>query len=625
MSAPLDPRFTFESFVVGPGNRLAAAAARRSAESPGTSYNPLVFYSGPGLGKTHLLNAIGHLALAVQPDLLVRYEPLEGFVDRLSGAIASNTLNRVREEYTGLGLLLLDDVQFLAGKARTQEELLRIWDEMSWRTAQVVLASDRPPQEIDGLDERLTSRFSGGLIVDISPPDPDTRVAIIQRKATERGIELAAGVADALARLSFDSVRELQGGLNRVLAVQEVEGRRVSPEEVAMLLGVESVRVSTEDEFSAFLTDISSTVAELVETAPWRKKVAEAILRWEGEGVRTRRLEEALEADSAPDVDAFLSNFAAEIARLRQIAGEVANLEPRMAAHPALKDPDRLQEAESLLSAARAAARPFVAPPAGTLEEAAAVLGADALALRQAERLLAQPSPDYNPLFVYGADGEGRTALLAGIGNAMLGQEGKKVAYLRGADLAVELAQVIEVNATELWRNRYRRIHLLLLDDVHELGGDARVQEEVFHLLDTLLRAGIQVVASADRPPRALTHLDERLRSRFEGGLVVELQPATATDGPSGVEGSDDAGGDLAGALPARAEPSAAPAGEPAPAGRPTGSGGSALAAGTRTPAAAGGGSRAGGEGRVDGWFFNPEKIAWSWIGLDDRLIEELG
>ncbi|MEW5928508.1 MAG: DnaA/Hda family protein [Gemmatimonadota bacterium] len=579
MTSPLDPRLTFEGFVVGPSNRLAAAAARRAAESPGTSYNPLVVYGGPGMGKTHLLNAVGHLARSVRPELRVAYRTIEEVVDGVSAALAAGTLDAFRDEYRRVNLLLLDDVQFLGGKGRTQDELLRVWDDMSRAGAQVVLASDRPPGEIEGLDPRLVSRLAAGLLVDVTPPETETRVAIARRMAAERGAELAPGTAEALGGLGWESVRELQGGLNRVLAVQEAEGRPVAAGEVAGLLGMTEERAPAADEFGAFLSDITLTVAEMVEAAPWRRALGAAILRWEGEGIRTRRLEDALEADSAPDVDSLLAAFAADVERLRAAEAALRALDPAAAASPVLRDPDRADEAEAWVELARVTAAPLAAPPEGpALDEIAARLGAESLAARSARRALGRPAAGYNPLLLHGA---GAAELLAAIGRAAAGERpDARVAWLRAADVAAELTPALRAGAAEAWRKRYRSADLLLVDGLHDLPADERVQEEVFYLLDALLRSDVQVTASADRGPREMAALDTRLRSRFEGGLVV----------------------DLAAAPPA---PDAAPADEapPAPAA---------------APAAAG---RAEG---TDRWFYNTEKVAWSALALEDRLIEEL-
>ncbi|HEV2149291.1 MAG TPA: DnaA/Hda family protein, partial [Longimicrobiaceae bacterium] len=333
----LDPRFTFEGFLVGPGSRLAAAAARRAAETPGTSYNPLVVYGPAGMGKTHLLHAVGHLAGSVRPELRLAYRTADELVDGVSAALAAGTLDAFHEEHAALGLLLLDDVQLLAGRARTQEELLRLWDAMSGAGAQMVLASDRPPHELPGLDGRLLSRLAGGLLVDLAPPEAETRTAIARRAAEERGAALGEGVAEALGALAWESVRELRSGVDRVLAAQEAEGRVLAPDEVGPLLGMLPEAGPQEDEFGAFLSDITLTVAEMVEAAPWRRALGAAILRWEGEGIRTRRLEEALQADSAPDVDALLAEFAADVERLRALEAELRALDPRAVGSPVLR------------------------------------------------------------------------------------------------------------------------------------------------------------------------------------------------------------------------------------------------------------------------------------------------
>ena len=197
--ADLDPRFTFENFVVGPANRLASAAARRAAESPGTSYNPLFIYSASGLGKTHILGSIARYAARNHPEWTVIYQTLEGFLAELTEQLGEG--EAFRSSYDGLDILLMDDVQFLTGQAQAQEMLLRTIDNLTGAGKQVVLASDRPPTEIDGLDSRLRSRFEGGLLVDIGPPEYETRIAIIRKQAEARGQPLNPGVAEVVGRI----------------------------------------------------------------------------------------------------------------------------------------------------------------------------------------------------------------------------------------------------------------------------------------------------------------------------------------------------------------------------------------------------------------------------------------
>lgn len=348
-----DPRFTFETFVVGPGNRMAAAAARHVAESPGTSYNPLWVYGAAGTGKSHLLRAVAALASAVRPELRVVVETAEGFASRLSTAIAAGGLDAFRDGLLDAGLLVIDDAEALAGKARTQEELVWLWDEFLRHNVQMIFASTVPPAELDGMDEALRGRLGDGMVVDIAPPEPETRREIVRRHAAGQGVELESGVDDVLANLAVAGAHELHATVDRIAAVQAERGAPVSAAEVPAIV---DGGAAPNDEFSAFLSDIAFTVGQLVEEAPWRKRLAEAILRWEGEGVRTRRLESALDADAAPDVDAVLAGFAADVGKLRALRDQLVALDEKAATSPVLADPDRVGEAEAMLLSARAAA-----------------------------------------------------------------------------------------------------------------------------------------------------------------------------------------------------------------------------------------------------------------------------
>lgn len=357
-----DPRFTFDTFVAGPGNQMAAAAARRAAEAPGTSYNPLFLYGEGGVGKSHLLHAVGALGLTVRPDLHVVYRTADELVDDISSAVSAGTLQAFTDELLESDLILLDDVHLLGGRTRTQEELLRVWDEIVWTGTQILLASSSAPADLTGVSEEFRAKLAGGLVVDVAPAEPDTRLEIVRQRAVGQGVELGRGVDEALAKLALP-LRDLLAGLERVGEVQSAEGRKVRASEVASVVGLADPHAQA-DEFSAFLSDIATTVEQLVETEPWRKRLAEAILRHEGEGYRTRRLETALEADSGPDVNALLAGYDADLEKLRAIAAELAALDAEAAGSAVLKDPDRLAEAEALLLGARAAAeRSRPAPP----------------------------------------------------------------------------------------------------------------------------------------------------------------------------------------------------------------------------------------------------------------------
>jgi len=189
----VDPRARFDNYVVGTANRLAVAAARNVAEAPGAIYNPLFIYSSSGLGKTHLIGAIGNHAIQRNPELSVEYVALEDFVQQLHAAIASGEMDRFKQRYGRVDVLLIDDMQFLTGRRETQSELLRLLNSLQGSGRQIIMTSDRPPAEISDVDERLISRLSGGLIVDIGVPDYETRVAILREKCEERRISFASG------------------------------------------------------------------------------------------------------------------------------------------------------------------------------------------------------------------------------------------------------------------------------------------------------------------------------------------------------------------------------------------------------------------------------------------------
>jgi chromosomal replication initiator protein len=225
-SAPLNEKYTFSSFVVASCNRFAHAASQAVAESPGKTYNPLYVYGGVGLGKTHLLQATGQAIKTANPRLQVVYVSLERFMNELINAIryGYDKTQLFREKYRSIDVLLIDDVQFIAGKERTQEEFFHTFNALYEAQKQIVLTSDCPPREIPEIEERLHSRFEWGLIADIEPPDLETKIAILKRKAEAQRVELDDDVALYLAANSKHNIRELEGSLVRVMAMASLRG-----------------------------------------------------------------------------------------------------------------------------------------------------------------------------------------------------------------------------------------------------------------------------------------------------------------------------------------------------------------------------------------------------------------
>jgi hypothetical protein len=353
----IDPGLTFDTFVVGGENRLAWEAARTAAESPGSAYNPLFMYSATGLGKTHLLIAVANRSKELHPDARIVYTPVEELLRELAGAGVSES------EYRNADVLLIDDLQFLGHHSESHQMLFHLLDHLLLAGKQVSLACDRPPLELGELDDRLLSRFSGGLVVDIGRPVLETRRAILELRLGSIGASLRPEVIEAIARLAIENVRQLKGALNRVLAAQRAENREILADEVDRLL-VDVVsdpdlpwlaegEGKTEIEFKDFLTDVSSAVEEALGSPEWREVIARSILKYEAEGYSTKRLEDFLEGDEVGDADSLVDAYERDVATLREIEAELSRFSGAKPSQRAFRDPDRIGELRELLSQVR--------------------------------------------------------------------------------------------------------------------------------------------------------------------------------------------------------------------------------------------------------------------------------
>jgi chromosomal replication initiator protein len=245
-----NPRYTFNRFVIGAGNRFAYAAAKAVAESPARAYNPLFLYGGTGLGKTHLMQAVGQELLEREQGGTVAFVSSEDFTNQLIESIAKKSTQRFRAKYRKVDILLIDDIQFIAGKEATQEELFHTFNALFDMRKQIVLSSDRSPKEISGIEERLVSRFEWGLVTDIQPPDLETRIAILQNKAGEENIIVSPDVLRYIATYITSNIRELEGALITVLAYSKLTEQKkitvqVAEEVLHDLIGKEKIRPVT--------------------------------------------------------------------------------------------------------------------------------------------------------------------------------------------------------------------------------------------------------------------------------------------------------------------------------------------------------------------------------------------
>ena len=242
IKAGLNPKYSLKNFIVGSSNRLAHAAACAIIDKPGEIYNPFFVFGGVGLGKTHLMQAIGNSILEKNPDYKVAYVSSETFLNELINSIKKGKSENFRKQYRENDVLIIDDIQFISGRKGTQEEFFHTFNTLHQANKQIILASDRHPRDIENLEERLVSRFEGGMVADISLPDEETRVAILRKKCEERGIKVNDEVLSMIAISIESNIRELEGVLTKVIALQTSLNKELTPEDISKYIGISRKR-----------------------------------------------------------------------------------------------------------------------------------------------------------------------------------------------------------------------------------------------------------------------------------------------------------------------------------------------------------------------------------------------
>ncbi len=238
-SSQLNQSYSFENLVIGTGNRLAHAVAQAIAENPGKAYNPVFFYGRTGVGKTHLMQAVGNNILEKSPTKKIVYCNSEQFLNEVINAIRTGTTEVFRNNYRKLDVLIIDDIQFITASPKTQEELFHTFNSLHLSGKQIIMASDKPPKEIDGLTDRLRSRFEGGMVCDIQPPDYETRMAILLKKCEEHNISLSNEILETIATNIESNVRELEGAITKIATTIKVLGKNISQEEIIQILAID--------------------------------------------------------------------------------------------------------------------------------------------------------------------------------------------------------------------------------------------------------------------------------------------------------------------------------------------------------------------------------------------------
>lgn len=529
---------SFASFVEGPSNAAAAAAARAVTMRAGSQPNPLLIAGAAGLGKSHLLAAIAAAVREIDPAVSVAVETAASLAERLRGG--QGGVMPLHEA----GLLLIDELDLMVGQPDQEALVLELLLGRVPFGRPVVLAGDWRPTEGGRADPDLVRLIADGAIVTLAPPDPGTRLAILRRRAADLTPALTDEVLTTVASLPITSVREVLAAIQRLVAFQSVSPTPLDPSEARLLItglageevadvgpdagdaqAVEEVAraglMVSDDEFGSFLSEVVASVGYQVDR--WRAQVGEAILRYGGEGYRTHRLEGLLGQEMPTGAAEALEEFARDVARLRALESEAASLEPEVSGAAAFRDPDQVQEAEALLAQARIRKDPLPGPsPEFRLERFAEGPGNRQAA--QAVRSVAQePGSRFNPLVLVGASGTGKSHLLHGLGHQLGHARGGAVACITAGGWVGEVDRLGASGGLDVWRARYRHAGALLVDDLHLLAGHPEAQAEFLDLISHLIEAGRQVVVTSTQPLAELGGVDPRLLTRLEAGLAVQL------------------------------------------------------------------------------------------------------
>lgn len=535
MIADLIPRSTFDTYVVGKENGLAAAAARAVFESPGAVYNPLCIIGGPGLGKTHILMAIAHEFEKTNSRYSVEYFTPDGLSEAYHAAVSAGQGDAFRNRLSETDVLLIDDMHALAHQSDVQAELFRVTGEMHAAGKQIVVVSHCSPTDIDGVDAEFLDRIAEGLVVTVGPPEYETRLAILKRRSDERGSRFEEGVLEVVASYDIGDVRELIGVLNRLVALQALsetplnadaaralyEGEVAGPAPEGDSQVASGEEIAEVDPFADFLSGVNATVKRQVDA--WESRLNEVTKRWADRGFCTDRLASLTTDVTSKSIDEALKEFERDVGELETLRGSVSDLDASLADDPAFFDPDRIVEARDIVQ--KLVSKPPSLPGPSKAWQFHSFIGswANAASVEAARAVAAYPGGERNPMIIVGATGVGKTHLLHATGNAIATELGVEVVCLSAQDLGSGLAEAESAGNLEDWRNELMGGNALLVDDLHLVAGNERLQQEICLIFERLRSAHRQLVCTLNAEPQNVTGLSEPLNKLLASGFVSTL------------------------------------------------------------------------------------------------------
>jgi len=531
--------YTFDTFVVGDGNNLCVAVCKGVAELSAQTYNPLFIYGEEGVGKTHLLRAVGNAVLRKKSRAKIMCIGVEHLAARFQSLRVEDVVKTCQREFKDLDLLLLDDLQCLDERSEDQRKFAKAFNVAFSSHVQMVITCDRKLEDFPVIFDQILSR---GLQTDMQTPDYECRVAILRRRAEAWGLLLAPGTAEFLAKSVSGKWTEAililgefaERGKVGSITEKDVRGffkkeERGQPQE------------PEQDEYASFLKEIQGEVSAVVDAEEedqiLREEYEKTLYFWEMKGYDTTPLKGVMDKDLETIRKEF-SVFRNSVERLIELEAMLGSLNAQgfdtevREIESFLYRPECLPEVESLLDALKMKVK------AGMTQKATKrlteefsfqtfVVGeCNQMAYAAAKLVARSPAKKYNPLFLWGGVGMGKTHLLHAIRGEMLEKDpDASVVYVTAERFTNELIRAMEEGVLERFRDKYRRLDTLMIDDVQFLAGKDSTQQEFFHCFNALYAANRQIVISSDRSPKRLSALEERLRSRFQGGLVVQIQP----------------------------------------------------------------------------------------------------